>query len=183
MEEKSVIMDEDAVRRALTRISYEILERNKGAREICLIGILSRGAIVAQRIADKLRELEGVQIDCGVLDITPHRDDRPTDAAYREKTDIAFSTQDRHVILCDDVIYTGRSSRAAMDAVIRLGRPRSIQLAVLVDRGHREVPIRPDYIGKNLPTSRAEMVKVRVRELDGEDKVSIWMPETSGGKE
>lgn len=183
MEETNVIMDEDAVRRALTRISYEILEHNKGAEGICVIGILSRGAVIAQRIADKLCELEGVQIACGVLDITPHRDDRPTDVDYIEKTVIPFSTQDKHVILCDDVIYTGRSSRAAMDAVIHLGRPKSVQLAVLVDRGHREFPIRPDYVGKNLPTSRTETVRVCVRELDGEDKVSIWMPEVSGRKE
>lgn len=183
MGKHNVIMDENAVRRALTRITYEILEHNKGAEEVCLVGILSRGAVIAKRIAGKIQELEGAQTACGVLDITPHRDDIPPDAQYIDRTDIDFSTKDKHVVICDDVLYTGRSARAAIDAVIRRGRPKSIQLAVLVDRGHREVPIRPDYIGKNLPTSRNETVRVSVMEFDGVDNVSIFQPEEAGGKE
>ncbi len=173
MEEKNIIMDENAIYRATARITYEILERNKGAEKLCLVGILSRGAVLAKRIAQKIEELEGISVDCGVLDITPYRDDVRNDAAYSEKTDIPFPMTDKNVIICDDVIYTGRSSRAAIDAVIKRGRPNSIQLAVLVDRGHRELPIRPDYVGKNVPTSRSETVQVQVREFDGADKVSI----------
>lgn len=180
MEEKNVIMDENAISRATARITYEILERNKGAQTLCLVGILSRGAVLARRICEKIRELEGVSVECGVLDITPYRDDLPHDAGYQERTDIAFSLTDKNVVICDDVLYTGRSSRAAIDAVIQRGRPKSIQLAVLVDRGHRELPIRPDYVGKNVPTSRSEKVQVHVRELDGTDKVSIYLPERSG---
>ncbi|MBQ8927754.1 MAG: bifunctional pyr operon transcriptional regulator/uracil phosphoribosyltransferase PyrR [Oscillospiraceae bacterium] len=183
MEQKNIIMDESAVGRALTRITYEILEHNRGAQELCLVGILSRGAVIAGRIAERIRALEGTQVDCGVLDITAYRDDVPAPEGLPDRTQIPFSTRDRHVVLCDDVLYTGRTARAAMDAVIRHGRPRSVQLAVLVDRGHREVPIRPDYVGKNLPTSRSETVRVSVREIDGEDKVSICLPEPSGGEE
>ena len=183
VEEKNIIMDENAVGRALTRITYEILEHNRGAQEICLVGILSRGAVLAGRIAERIRALEGIQVDCGVLDITAYRDDVPPPENAADRTQIPFSTRDRHVVLCDDVLYTGRTARAAMDAVIRHGRPRSVQLAVLVDRGHREVPIRPDYVGKNLPTARSETVRVSVREIDGEDRVSIWQPDGSGGEE
>lgn len=175
MEEKNVIMDEKAIQRAVARITYEILERNKGAQGICLVGILSRGAVLAKRIRAKIEELEGVQADCGFLDITPFRDDIPRGEKKAGNAQLPFSTENRHVIICDDVIYTGRSSRAAMDAVMQQGRPRSIQLAVLVDRGHREIPIRPDYIGKNVPTSRSETVKVYVRELDGREQVSICL--------
>lgn len=177
MKEKNVIMDENAIQRAVARITYEILERNKGTENVCLVGILSRGAVLANRICEKINALEGVQIPCGFLDITPYRDDIPHKEGYAEKTEISFSTTDKHIIICDDVIYTGRSSRAAMDAVIQRGRPQSIQLAVLVDRGHREIPIRPDYVGKNVPTSHSEKVKVFVRELDGCDNVSIYLDE------
>ncbi len=177
MGKHTIIMDENAIRRAMARITYEIIEHNKGAEDVCLVGILSRGAVIAQRIADKIQELEGISVDCGVLDITPYRDDIPPDSSHVDKTVIPFSTKDRHVVICDDVLYTGRSTRAAIDAVIRHGRPRTVQLAVLVDRGHREVPIRPDYVGKNLPTSRNETVKVSVRELDGEEHVCICQPE------
>lgn len=173
MEEKNIIMDENAVQRAIARITYEILERNSGTENLCLVGILSRGAVLAERICLKIEQLEGVRIDCGFLDITPYRDDISHEESYTEKTELPFSTKNRHVVICDDVIYTGRSSRAAMDAVTQRGRPKSIQLAVLVDRGHREIPIRPDYVGKNVPTSRSEKVKVYVRELDGEERVSI----------
>ncbi len=180
MEEKNIIMDENAVGRAIARITYEILERNKGAQTLCLVGILSRGVSLAKRISAKIQELEGVAVPCGVLDITPYRDDLSLDRDYEEKTDISFSLTDRNVVICDDVLYTGRSSRAAIEAVIQRGRPKSIQLAVLVDRGHRELPIRPDYVGKNVPTSRSEKVRVHVREMDGNDSVSIYLPDASG---
>lgn len=173
MEEKNIIMDEKAVQRAVARITYEILERNKGTEQLVLAGILSRGAVLARRIRDKILELEGVEVDCGILDITPFRDDKPRQEKTADKQVLSFSTENRHVVICDDVIYTGRSSRAAMDAVILQGRPKTIQLAVLVDRGHREIPIRPDYVGKNVPTSRSETVKVHMLELDGMEQVSI----------
>lgn len=166
-------MDESAMKRAVARISYEIIEQNKGADELCLVGILSRGAVIAQRIAAKLFELENVKIDCGALDITPYRDD-DKNSDESSKSIIDFSVRNRRLIIVDDVIYTGRTTRAAIDAVMELGRPKSIQLAVLVDRGHRELPIRPDYVGKNLPTSRDECVKVMVREMDGMDSVAIY---------
>ena len=173
MEQKRVIMDEKAVGRAVARISYEITERNKGTEGICIIGIISRGAPLGRRIADKLKELEKNDVPFGTLDITPYRDD-VSEAVGDEKTDIPFSVTDKKVILVDDVIFTGRSVRAAIDAIIKRGRPRSIQLAVLVDRGHRELPIRPDYVGKNLPTSHSEKIKVSVTELDGTDSVALY---------
>ena len=173
MEKKRVIMDEKAVGRAVARISYEITERNKGTEDICIIGIISRGAPIGRRIADKLKELEKNDVPFGTLDITPYRDD-VSEEVGDEKTDIPFSVTDKKVILVDDVIFTGRSVRAAIDAIIKRGRPRSIQLAVLVDRGHRELPIRPDYVGKNLPTSHSEEIKVSVTELDGCDSVVLY---------
>jgi bifunctional protein pyrR len=165
-------MDEQAMCRAAARISYEIIERNKGIQDLCVIGILSRGVPIGKRISDKLSELEKNDVPFGSLDITPYRDDSRT-GADEEKTDIPFDIKDKNVVLVDDVIFTGRSSRAAIDALIKRGRPRSIQLAVLVDRGHRELPIRPDYVGKNLPTSHSEEVQVFVKELDGIDSVII----------
>ena len=173
MEKKRVIMDEKAVGRAVARISYEITERNKGTEDICIIGIISRGAPIGRRIAEKLKELEKNDVPFGTLDITPYRDD-VSEEVGDEKTDIPFSVTDKKVILVDDVIFTGRSVRAAIDAIIKRGRPRSIQLAVLVDRGHRELPIRPDYVGKNLPTSHSEEIKVSVTELDGCDSVALY---------
>ena len=173
MKRKAVIMDENNMRRAIARITYEILERNKGTSELCIIGIFSRGVALAGRIAAKIHELEGVEIPWGALDITPYRDDK--DSRYEDrsdKTDINFDVKDKRIV--DDVFYTGRSTRAAIDAVMGRGRPRSIQLAVLVDRGHRELPIRPDYVGKNLPTSREESVKVSVTEIDDADCVAIY---------
>ncbi len=165
------IMDENAMTRAIARISYEILERNKGAENLCFIGVLSRGAYLAKRISAKLGELEGVVPETGILDITAYRDDgRP---AAEDRTDIPFDVKDKRVVIVDDVIFTGRSARAAMDAVTKRGRPRNIQLAVLVDRGHRELPIRPDYVGKNVPTSRNEAVRVMMSEIDGSDTVVI----------
>ncbi|HRU98968.1 MAG TPA: bifunctional pyr operon transcriptional regulator/uracil phosphoribosyltransferase PyrR [Ruminococcus sp.] len=176
MEEKRIIMDDKAVGRAIARISYEIIERNKGTDDICIVGILSRGAPLGKRIAAKLMELENNDVPFGTLDITPYRDDK-TDDIPQDETDISFPVRDKNVIIVDDVIFTGRSVRAAIDALIKRGRPRSIQLAVLVDRGHRELPIRPDYVGKNLPTSHSEVVKVSVTELDGSDSVAIFLKE------
>jgi len=173
LSQKTVIMDENAMRRAMARITYEILERNKGALDLCLIGILSRGAHLAHRIAAKINELEGVEVDVGILDITSYRDDEKY-VSDSDKTKIDFDIKGKKVVLVDDVIYTGRSTRAAIDAIMERGRPSCVQLAVLVDRGHRELPIRPDYVGKNLPTSREEVVKVMVEEADGCDKVVIF---------
>lgn len=172
MIQKAVIMDENALTRAVNRISYEILERNKGAEQLCLIGVLSRGVHIANRIAKKISELEGVSLDVGILDITAYRDDEKN-ATDCDKTDIPFDVKDKRVILVDDVVFTGRSCRAAIDAVMKRGRPQNIQLAVLVDRGHRELPIRADYVGKNVPTSIGESVKVMMNEIDGCDMVVI----------
>ncbi len=173
MEEKRIIMDEQAIARATARISYEIIERNKGTEDICVIGILSRGVTLGRRIAEKLSELEKCSIPFGSLDITPYRDDVSPEG-YTDRTDIPFPVRDKKVILVDDVIFTGRSVRAAIEAIMKRGRPKSIQLAVLVDRGHRELPVRPDYVGKNLPTSHSEVVKVSVKDLDGADMVCIY---------
>lgn len=165
-------MDEKAVQRAIARIAYEIIERNKGTEALCVVGVYSRGVPIGRRIAAKLSELEKNEVPFGSLDITPYRDDSRSDGSG-EKTDIPFDIRDKNVVIVDDVIFTGRSSRAAIDALIKRGRPRTIQLAVLVDRGHRELPIRPDYVGKNLPTSHSEVVKVSVTETDGADSVAI----------
>lgn len=172
LNQKAVIMDENAVSRAIARISYEILERNKGAEKLCFIGILSRGAYIAERLAAKLSELEGAAPEVGILDITAYRDDEKCSDGT-DRTDIPFDVKDKRVVIVDDVIFTGRSARAAIDAVMKRGRPQNIQLAALVDRGHRELPIRPDYVGKNVPTSLDEAVKVMMREIDGDDKVII----------
>lgn len=171
MTEKAVILDESAMNRAVARISCEIIERNKGASGICLLGIMSRGAFLAGRIAHRLSETEGSDIPVGTLDITAYRDD--VKSARSDRSSVSFDVQDKNVVLVDDVIFTGRSSRAAIDAVMSRGRPRSVQLAVLIDRGHRELPIRPDYVGKNVPTSHEETVRVMVKEADGCDKVVI----------
>jgi len=161
------------MKRAIARITYEILERNKGTQNLCIIGIFSRGVALARRIADKISELENENIPCGALDITAFRDDRkPVSSA--DRTQIDFDVNNKNIVIVDDVFYTGRSARAAIDAVMERGRPQSVQLAVLVDRGHREFPIRPDYVGKNLPTSREESVKVYVNETDGCDNVAIY---------
>ncbi len=170
--QKAVIMDENSVSRAIARISYEIIERNKGTENLCFVGILSRGVCIAERIAGKLMELEGVPTEVGSLDITAYRDDEKYSENV-DRTDIPFDVRDKRVIIVDDVIFTGRSARAAIDAVMQRGRPKSIQLAVLVDRGHRELPIRPDYVGKNVPTSLDEAVKVMMKEVDGGDMVII----------
>ncbi len=171
------IWDELAMKRALTRITYEIIENNKGTDKLVLVGIKTRGIYLANRIQQRIRELEGVTVPMGELDITLYRDDRH-DARLKQDpvlhgTKINVAINDQHVILVDDVIYTGRTIRAAMDAVMDVGRPAAISVAVLVDRGHRELPIRVDFVGKNLPTSLDEQVAVKVSELDGSDQVEI----------
>ena len=173
MTQKAVIMDDKAMQRAVARISYEIIERNKGVGDLCIVGIMRRGVNLAQRIAAKIEEVEGKKVPLGVLDITSHRDDRETPNDYKDQTDLPFEVVSKKLVLVDDVVYTGRSVRAAIDALMEKGRPQSIQLAVLVDRGHRELPIRADFIGKNVPTSSEEQVVVRVKEIDGEDQVAI----------
>ena len=173
MQEKALILDEKSMARAVTRISYEILERNMGAEGICLVGFLSRGKDLAQRIAGRIGAVEGEPVPCGALDITRFRDDRSRETPAEDRTDIPFDITDKRIVLVDDVIYTGRTVRAAIDALFAIGRPQSIQLAALVDRGHRELPIRADYVGKNLPTSREEKVRVLMKETDGEDRVVI----------
>jgi pyrimidine operon attenuation protein/uracil phosphoribosyltransferase len=170
--DKLVIMDETAIRRALTRIAHEILEKNKGVDDCVMIGIRTRGIYLASRIAARIREIEGVPVPVGELDVTSYRDDRDR-PAVKSGAVTGPEIGDKKVILFDDVLYTGRTVRAAMDALIDLGRPRMIQLAVLVDRGHRELPIRPDYVGKNVPTSKTEQIEVRLAEIDPNDEVVI----------
>lgn len=169
------ILDKDGIRRALTRIAHEILEKNAGTEDLVLIGIMRRGVPLAQRIAMKIKEIEGTSVPLGTLDINLYRDDldRLGYQPVLRKTDVPFSVTDRKVVLVDDVLYTGRTVRAALDAIMDLGRPKMIQLAVLIDRGHRELPIRADYVGKNVPTSRKENVSVLLEEVDGVDKVVI----------
>ena len=174
MNEKTEIMDEKAMARAIARISYEIIERNKGLSGICIVGVLRRGAVLGKRIAEKLAEVEGKAPPVGILDISPFRDDRQSDEP--DKSEIDFAVENKKIIIIDDVIYTGRSARAAIDAIMERGRPHSIQLAVLIDRGHRELPIRSDYVGKNVPTSSTEDVKVMVEEYDGVNRVAIFKP-------
>ena len=170
------VMDAAAIQRALVRIAHEILERNKGTEELALVGIRSRGIHLAQRLRSTIQQIEnGTQVPYGVVDITLYRDDldRGLQTPRVQGTDIAFPVDGRRILLVDDVLFTGRTTRAAMDALVDFGRPQSIQLAVLVDRGHRELPIRADYVGKNLPTSRGERVSVRLAEADGVDEVVI----------
>lgn len=173
--EKAVILDEDGIRRALTRIAHEIIEKNKGVENIALIGIRRRGVPLAERLAKRIAEIEGREVPIGVLDITLYRDDLTTitHQPVIHKTEIPFGVDNKVIVLVDDVLFTGRTIRAALDAIIDLGRPRAIQLAVLVDRGHRELPIRADYVGKNVPTSRKEIVSVYLAEMDKTDKVVI----------
>jgi len=172
------VLEPAEIRRALTRIAHEILERNGGAKDLAFVGLRTRGVTLAQRLAAKIAAIDGAQLPVGTLDITLYRDDLDMRGApVIRGTDIPFSIKNKTVVLVDDVLYTGRTIRAALDALIDLGRPGSIQLAILIDRGHRELPIRPDFIGKNLPTSRRESVAVRLREHDGEDRVVIEEPE------
>ena len=170
---RRVIMDEDAIRRALTRIAHEILERNKGIDDCVLVGIRTRGVFLARRIAARIRDIEGAPIEVVELDVTPYRDDVEC-VDKREKIGVDPQLiRNKTLILFDDVLYTGRTVRAGMDALIDKGRPKAIQLAVLVDRGHRELPIRPDFVGKNLPTSRQEKVNVLLKEIDPTDAVIL----------
>ena len=169
------VLDAEEIRRALTRIAHEILERTHGGEEVILLGIPTRGVPLARRLAARIGEFEGLEVPCGSLDVTMHRDDlrlRPARALGR--TDLPVGGVDgKTIVLVDDVLYSGRTVRAALDALADLGRPRAVQLAVLVDRGHRELPIRADYVGKNLPTSQREVVRVLLSEVDGQDVVLI----------
>ncbi len=175
MKEKAKILDKDTLNRSIVRIAHEILEKNKGTKELCLVGIRNRGAYLAKRLAERIEEIEKEKVLVGVLDITLYRDDLTMIAQQPvvHKTEIDFDISDKNVVLVDDVLYTGRTIRAAMDALIDLGRPKSVQLAVLIDRGHRELPIRADYAGKNIPTAKNETIEVRLSEVDGQDEVVI----------
>ena len=170
-----VVLDADSIRRAVTRIAHEVLERNRGTSDLALVGVRSRGVYIARRIADSIRAIEGVEVPLGIVDITLYRDDlaRAEQTPKVQGTEIRFPLEGRGIVLVDDVLYTGRTVRAAMDALVDFGRPARIQLAVLVDRGHRELPIRADYVGKNLPTARNEDVQVRLVESDGVDEVML----------
>ncbi len=183
---QKIIMTSEDIRRSLARIAHEIIERNKTTEHLILVGMRTRGVPLARRLAADMEALEGLKIPVGALDISLYRDDlssldvQPT----VQRTDIPVNIDDKSIVLVDDVLFTGRSTRAAMDALIDLGRPRSIQLAVLVDRGHRELPIRPDYVGKNIPSSRHEEIQVQLVETDGIDAVVISknsQDATSGG--
>ena len=176
LEFKARLLEPDDMRRAITRIAHEILERNKGANNLAIVGIHTRGIPLAERIALKVSELEGVTIPSGKLDITLYRDDLSEVGLQPivRQTEVPFDIGSRRIVMVDDVFYTGRTARAGLDALIDLGRPTSIQLAVLIDRGHRELPIRADYVGKNIPTSKQEIVKVKLLETDGEDAVELY---------
>ena len=172
---KAQIMDEAALNRALMRISHEITEKNRGVDGLVLVGIRRRGEPIARRIREDIRRIEDAEVPCGSIDIRFYRDDLSTlsEAPQVRRTELPFDVTDKNVVLVDDVLYTGRTARAAIEAVFSCGRPRRIQLAVLVDRGHRELPIRADFVGKNLPTSHSELVEVRLPEYDGETGVYL----------
>lgn len=176
--QKAIVLDEQAIRRALTRIAHEIIEKNKGIEGCVLVGIRTRGIYLANRLAERIEQIEGAKIAVGELDITLYRDDLTKITTSQEPlvkgSDIPKDINDQKVILIDDVLYTGRTVRAALDALMDIGRPSSIQLAVLVDRGHRELPIRADFVGKNIPTSSSEKIVVELKEVDEEDQVSIY---------
>ena len=172
--EKAQVLDDAALDRALTRIAHEILEKNGGASEVAFVGLRTRGVTLAHRLAAKIAQIDGAALPVGTLDITLYRDDLGLRGAPLIRgTDIPFSIKNKTVILVDDVLFTGRTVRAALDAIIDLGRPKAIQLAILIDRGHRELPIRPDYVGKNLPTSRTERIQVQLVEVDEVDQVLL----------
>ena len=176
---KAQIMDEQAMSRALTRIAHEIIEKNEGAEGIALVGIVRRGAALAPLLADEIEKIEGARPHVGTLDVSFYRDDvRRKIAPVEFGTDIPFDVDKRDIILVDDVLYTGRTIRAALDALIDLGRPRTVQLAVMIDRGHRELPIRADYVGKNVPSSHEEDVRVTIAPYDETNSVSIWTKPT-----
>ncbi len=175
LETKKKLMDETAIKRTITRIAHEIIESNKGVENVALIGIRRRGGPLAQRLAEQIEEIEGIKVPVGILDITLYRDDLTTLASQPlvHRTEVFFDVNNVNIVLVDDVLYTGRTVRAALDAIIDLGRPRCIQLAVLVDRGHRELPIKADFVGKNIPTSQKEVIAVLLAEIDGSDEVLI----------
>lgn len=176
MELKALIFDENALNRAIVRISHQITEKNEDIENIVIIGIHTRGVPLAKRLKEEILKIENRELKVGTLDITMHRDD--IDGIINEpvinKSDIKFDITGKTVILVDDVIYTGRTVRSALDAIMEFGRPARIQLAAMIDRGHRELPIRADYVGKNVPTSRHEIIKVNVREIDGKDSVELY---------
>lgn len=178
---ETVVMNDKKIDRALTRIAHEILERNSGAETLALIGVINRGASLAQRIAERIKKIEEVEVPVGLMDIGLYRDDIHTnlDQPVIQATEILFRVRDKNIILIDDVLFTGRTIRAALDQIIDFGRPRSIQLAVLVDRGHRELPFRADYVGMNLPTAKSDKVVVQLSEKDGIDQVFVT---TNSGK-
>lgn len=175
MTRKAMIMDDLAITRALARMTHEIIERNGGVQDICLLGVKSRGVPLAARLAENIKTFEGVSVPVGYLDITLHRDDLSDEEKSASPSDCHFpcDVRDKTVIIVDDVLYTGRTARAAMESVFAFGRPHAIQLAVLIDRGHRELPIRPDYIGKNVPSAKTEEIAVQIKEYDGESGVYI----------
>ncbi|WP_034424417.1 bifunctional pyr operon transcriptional regulator/uracil phosphoribosyltransferase PyrR [Thermanaerosceptrum fracticalcis] len=175
MIEKAKILDANGMRRSLTRIAHEILEKNKGVEDLILVGIRRRGVPLAERLAQLIQDIEGTKVRVGKLDITLYRDDLTAlgDQPVVHGTEIPWDIVGKRLVLVDDVLYTGRTVRAAMDAIVDLGRPQYIQLAVLIDRGHRELPIRADFVGKNVPTSRRELIHVKLTEIDGEDEVVI----------
>lgn len=175
MQKDNVILDDAAMRRAITRIAHEVLEKNKGIENCVLVGIKTRGIPLAKRLAERINQIENASVPVGELDITLYRDDLTHEAPdpIVKGNAIPVSVTGKKIILVDDVLFTGRTVRAAMDALVDLGRPRLIQLAILIDRGHRELPIRADYVGKNVPTSKAEIIKVAVKEVDGHDQVLI----------
>lgn len=175
MREKAKLLDKETLGRTLMRMAHEILEKNKGADSLCIIGIRNRGAYLAKRIKDCLENIDNKDVPVGILDITLYRDDLTLISTQPvvHKTEIDFNIDEKIVVLVDDVLYTGRTVRAALDALVDLGRPRAIQLAVLIDRGHRELPIRADYVGKNIPTAQNETVEVRLEETDSKDEVVI----------
>lgn len=178
MTQKAVVLDEQAIRRALTRIAHEMIEKNKGIEGCVLVGIRTRGIYIAKRLAERIEQIEGTTIQVGEIDITLYRDDlskkTKDDEPLVKGSNIPVDITNKSVILVDDVLYTGRTVRAGMDALMDIGRPASIQLAVLVDRGHRELPIRADYVGKNIPTSSSERIVVELSEVDRIDQVSIF---------
>ena len=178
MKTKAELMDAQAVNRTLLRLTHEVLEKHQGTQDLVIIGIRNRGDSLARRMIQFIKEIEGVEVPLGVLDITLYRDDfqRFSETAVVQETEIPIDITNKKVILVDDVLYTGRTIRAALDALIDFGRPAMIQLAVFVDRGHRELPIKADYVGKNVPTSDEEQVKVHVKEVDGEDRVFLVEP-------
>lgn len=173
--QRSEILDASAMKRAISRIAYEILEKNKGTDDLVILGIKRRGVILAQRLKTRFAELEGADVPAGILDITRYRDDLPKkqELPRFNGTDIPFSVENKKIVLVDDVLYTGRTVRAAIEAIMQLGRPAKIELAVMIDRGHRELPIRADYVGKNVPTAKSETICVEFEETDGREAIEL----------